>query len=571
MATVVSASSFNRTTGILVNSDGLLNDLEAHNGDDILQDMDDGQLGEYKSMLIELGNFADKVLINTLSMIAEDYSDAFPKSSSNIYHAIRGLLLSRDISPDCKLPLVYVIDSILKNVKGDYIQIMQDDIHDWMGAVSQMLENDDTAQTKLRKVWNTWREFNIFPEHSWKKMGRCFLDADSKLKSAKMVTDAKLKATGIARAPDGSLQLSAKRRKQMQFVLDEMQNGDVQELNKVSLERLADINPDLLTEIKRVADEIILSAGGNSTMGGGGNSNEDSNNRESVPEILLEYRSPEVLERCAEWEKFSFDSIKSTNDTVSKLLNHVTSETSKMQVSNDKCDVAKLLGSASATATRLSNMLERLTSLENSMDTIAFPEVHTKFKTVDMSKFTTDGVKGKNDIAIACLYEVGLPCISSSDGRRFATQIELSKHLDELFRKSQNEKVMDVTQERGLYQSDLEWSGLGSDGNDLDIDLPMSNDGATSGAEASQMDDAKLATVTADDSRNKCVLCGSNFTMYCDQEEGEWKYRNCCEVNVLNNDAAEKESEFMLVHVTCLRGLGSPEFLTMDQVQNSFV
>ena len=34
---------------------------------------------------------------------------------------------------------------------------------------------------------------------------------------------------------------------------------------------------------------------------------------------------------------------------------------------------------------------------------------------------------------------------------------------------------------------------------------------------------------------------------------------------VLNDDAAEKESESMLVHVTCWQGLGSLVVLTMDQ------
>ena len=54
--------------------------------------------------------------------------------------------------------------------------------------------------------------------------------------------------------------------------------------------------------------------------------------------------------------------------------------------------------------------------------------------------------------------------------------------------------------------------------------------------------------------------------MHFDQDDGEWKYRNCKEIEVLNDDVAEEESESMLVHVTCLRGLGSPHVLTIDQV-----
>ena len=53
--------------------------------------------------------------------------------------------------------------------------------------------------------------------------------------------------------------------------------------------------------------------------------------------------------------------------------------------------------------------------------------------------------------------------------------------------------------------------------------------------------------------------------MHFDQDDGEWKYRNCREIEVLNDDVAEEESQDLLVHVTCHRGLGSPDFLSADQ------
>jgi pre-mRNA cleavage complex 2 protein Pcf11 len=54
---------------------------------------------------------------------------------------------------------------------------------------------------------------------------------------------------------------------------------------------------------------------------------------------------------------------------------------------------------------------------------------------LDKSQFTNDGVKKKNDTVIASLYNVGLPFVSSSDGRRFGSQFELSSHLDSLFKR----------------------------------------------------------------------------------------------------------------------------------------
>ena len=194
-------------------------------------------------------------------------------------------------------------------------------------------------------------------------------------------------------------------------------------------------------------------------------------------------------------------------------------------------------------------------------------------KVIDKSKFTNDGLKEKNDAVIARLYDGGLAYVSSADGRRFGTEIELSKHLDALFRKNQLEKSMERTDERGWYEADLSWSGLTLPGtgtgtganqglyDNMDIDESHSR------GDNNHLDsDPMLSTVTADESRDKCVVCGINFSMKFNDDEGEWKYENCREIVVMNDDVAEKESENMLAHVTCLRGLGSPEVLTSDQV-----
>ena len=62
------------------------------------------------------------------------------------------------------------------------------------------------------------------------------------------------------------------------------------------------------------------------------------------------------------------------------------------------------------------------------------------------------------------------------------------------------------------------------------------------------------------------VVCGINFKMFFDNDNGMYMYKNCREVEVLNDDdVALNASEQMLVHVTCWRGLGSPAVLNMDQ------
>ena len=83
---------------------------------------------------------------------------------------------------------------------------------------------------------------------------------------------------------------------------------------------------------------------------------------------------------------------------------------------------------------------------------------------------------------------------------------------------------------------------------------------------------AILSTVIADESRDRCLLCGINFAMYFDQEDGEWKYKNCIE-KIVEQDGPtmddEEELESVLVHMTCWEGLGSPECLTPDQIRHA--
>lgn len=121
----------------------------------------------------------DKVLINSLTMVAEDHADS-QDSAQKVYDCIRGQLLSA--SGDHKLPLMYVIDSILKNARGCYIKMFEDDAGSWMASVYRSLP-DDVTRAKLKKVYKTWSDFSLFPLDKWKAMGECFQDDDNTAKS----------------------------------------------------------------------------------------------------------------------------------------------------------------------------------------------------------------------------------------------------------------------------------------------------------------------------------------------------------------------------------------------------
>lgn len=127
---------------------------------------------------------------------------------------------------------------------------------------------------------------------------------------------------------------------------------------------------------------------------------------------------------------------------------------------------------------------------------------------------------------------------------------------------SQLEKAMAKTEERGWYISDQTFCGKTQSMDTGTLDENSAPGDATAAEEEA---DPTSFTQPADESRDRCVICGINFKMFFDNDDGIYKYSNCREIEVLNDETAIKESEDMLVHVTCWRALGSPQLLTPDQ------
>lgn len=224
----------------------------------------------------------------------------------------------------------------------------------------------------------------------------------------------------------------------MQAVLDDMQSTVENELDKVSLERLADINPDLLAEIKRTAQDVLSS--GQSVTTAAAASGGTQSQTAGTPSFLVETRSPEWIAQAAEWKKLKTNPIVESEDVITKLQQHVTvdssSETTYTQA--DAIQMVNILAASSVTASLLTTALQQLQEQQDGEkeNATARPTTVRHFLSIDKSLFTNEGVKKMDETVIGSLYEGGLPFVSSADGKRFATQTELSNHLDYLFRKS---------------------------------------------------------------------------------------------------------------------------------------
>lgn len=86
---------------------------------------------------------------------------------------------------------------------------------------------------------------------------------------------------------------------------------------------------------------------------------------------------------------------------------------------------------------------------------------------------------------------------------------------------------------------------------------------AVMGSAADDEADPSTFTVPADESRDRCVICGINFKMFFNNDDGIYMYSNCREMEVENRDGSKDD---VLAHVTCWRALGSPPILDTDQI-----
>ncbi|KAG7359602.1 RNA polymerase II-binding domain containing protein [Nitzschia inconspicua] len=548
---------------------------------DTEDEIDQEQLDEYKEMVDDLGAFPDKVKINSLSMVAEDHADS-SRSAAAIYNVIRQPLVAPNVHSDRKLPLVYVIDSILKNVKGEFIPIIENDAKNWMPLVYKALPDD--KRVKLKKVWNLWKEAGVFSStERWEEMGLCFSGVDANGGDA--LDHAALESGGISFGKDGGLVLMPSLRNAMQTILDDLQSDEQDELNKVSLERLAAIDPDLLIKIKRTAEESLRNGTSNSIDNSRSNSSTEQKKGKDELSFLVETRTPKTISRSQMWEKASLNYMKESHDIIASL-NHLVLESSSIEkryTQSEAIDMKGALATAAVTATLLTNAMQEMkdiadgskkkkskTTLTGGQSTTGASQVSARsFFKIDKTLFTNDGLKKLNEAVVGLLYEIGLPFVSSADGQRFATQIELSQHLDTLFKKSQLEKTMATTQERGWYDEDSIWRGDIKTKESMQESRRLDDDDNSEGPTAEDDNaDPDSFTYPADESRDRCVICGINFRMFFDNDDGIYKYNQCREIEVLNDEAVATESDQMLVHVTCWRNLGSPEILTADQTIN---
>jgi pre-mRNA cleavage complex 2 protein Pcf11 len=221
------------------------------------------------------------------------------------------------------------------------------------------------------------------------------------------------------RNADGTLKIPISLRRQMQLLLDEVQSTGVDELDKVSLERLADINPDLLQQIKDAAMEEQKQqhqqqqqSSSSSTVSGGG-----------IKSSLVSTIHPtSSSSSSSDWSKLNLNHLEKSSSLIASLQRHVRSANGITILSNQVDDTVHLYASVSASAQILTTMLQQfkdgtsnLLHMNDEDDDNKQSKRKRRYSIVKKENFTNDGVRKRNDAVISQLYEVGLPFVLPMD------------------------------------------------------------------------------------------------------------------------------------------------------------
>jgi len=564
-----------------------------------------------------LGSFPDKAKINALTMIVEDHvscdddpaAGSDPRAAaSSLYAPLLRRLLSPATAADRKLPLLYLLDSILKNVGGVAAEAVRNGsppgpetcAQAMFGAVWAALDPDTHAggtkdRSRLRHVLASWEDARIFPSETLRAM-RLAVDGGGGAVPAPVVAKAPPpapatapaiatrlpgKATTAARA-NGSVgdAIPPALWSRMEMILDEMFEGmEGAGSTRTSLKDLGRIDPDLFDNIRSTAADALEQQRQRQRRRPATPPAQTQHPGSGAPDADTDGATTPPPPRPNPWEDAVQKNEAKAHDVIRRLHHGVRRRAAAAPPS---VGTAALCGAALAAAAHLNLLLGRGDDASPVAAAVAAGPVpgHLLRRASSLgeggrggmlaepSRFTNDGLKERNSRAVGSLYDDGMPHVCERDGRRFKTQRELSSYLDEVFRRSQASKLMERADDRGWFQTEEQWTGqaaqAGAHGTAQD---QAATEGGPSHASAPDGGDAcagdgRPETVPADESRSRCRICGRNFDMFFDDEEGEWLYRNCREVEVAGAGA----DAHVLVHGTCCDGLGAARVVRAEQL-----
>ncbi|CAK4084768.1 unnamed protein product [Aphanomyces euteiches] len=479
-------------------------------------------LKKYDGMINELGAYPAKHIINSLTMIAEDLTIAKHLAP----FLVKKLNL---VGPAYKLPILYLMDSIIKNVGGPYAHFFSQTLAPVFVAAVQVVNPTDL--NRFNHVLKTWEAARLIPPPVLAQMRtatdgalRTAQPADQPTSFSK-VTGAVLPTPRPAsRSEDSQLEL------QMRQLLRQLQTDDgIHPTEHLSLEEVRARNPEMYANLKLTCHQPAPAP---------------------IPEPVLGHRPIQPPLRPAEpllphpsRSEPRFDRTggrgggggllgppppQSVTQPPPSRRPVVSRSPPRSRIHRDVSGPPSTTSTASSRPSAPSQrdvmkLLKKINTIaSNPVRPLTCSEIQVNKKRIDANVYSLYGA---------------LPEVCASSGLRFNDKAKLSEHMDFLFH--YNRALRERTKggiSRSWYPNEEQWS--------TDFRTVSNSKEETSAGFVQKEDDIDMgndalnsARVAVDASITKCRICGESFTKCWDEEEEEWMYQNAV-VGTIQVDAA---------------------------------
>ena len=471
--------------------------------------------------LSQLSSHPDKALINAITMLSEDCADSL-EGARAFYGVIKGRLLDREIDHTLKLPLVYLLDSILHNAGNFFRTAIEEDVVETIPRVYEGLRKADRG--KVERLVGIWKDGSVF--------GDCVIRG---------VKD------GVDRHKGVDLpSLSESDKKALKEMLEEVyaelaeDAEETEDFYMMDLEELDNVNPGLLKQmhsnlryyrdnapargdrelkaasshcrgVKKALDSSLYNSAvsyfaaaaskpsrgedrGAKTVGLNGAAGIDNIGGEDYDLLVA------AGEKRGRTLNSTFPFFARAFFTFSFYIFDTFSSSFFLTPSPE----------IAASSKYLETLLEDYAKAP-SRDFISADSAATDC--VDPSDFTSEGLGPKtkvNEKVFFTLY-YALPFHDAETGLRFRTQLMLNNHLDYKFKKSQDGGDQSSVTFH-WYKGDDEWCSASYDD---EVGQGDSDDQANSGGDLKREHEGEEKyRVEADEARQKCKICGKEVSFF---------------------------------------------------------
>ncbi|KAI9916693.1 hypothetical protein PsorP6_017045 [Peronosclerospora sorghi] len=547
-------------------------------------------LGQFDTQINTMMDYPAKDTINALTMLAEQTEFA-PEIVSFLETKIHR------VAPNCKLPIFYLTDSILKNVRGPYLSLFAVKIVPlYCNCVRQVSGKD---LKRFIHVLNTWETTRLFSKDALVQMrcaaNRALQQADPSAHSVPASINEE-KSAHVARLAS-ALAPSAKASQQeleLRSLLTKLQNDmGIHPTEHMSLEEVRTHNPEYYNELLAYhaaskAAPASVSQGTCPTVAPAALTTRqepllphplDARRASPPPDVRTGrsagHAAPPAARvkpgasRPVTTRKRGVDESSAHSSNVAHLMQllkrkqHVPSPPAAPlhEITNDPPrapDAAavmsilqKLKGMSSASASVLASP-QRLPVAPPCSNSHA-PEPPAPLASTDHASrmwFSDKIVAHKDRVEsnVQKLY-AALPLVCRESGVRFRDQAHLDAHLDFLFQFNRARKERGRGgSSRAWYPAEAQWIA------DFSVDAASRESTSSSFFDRSlkeraleRGDDAaayEKACVPVDETITWCQICGEPFSKRWDEDEEDWVYTNAVAGTIHLTDTDERETIF---------------------------